>query len=591
MSDRLFDGILSVLCPLALTLVWILPTHAANALGVDDYCAPPGIEIRQVVPQLEPASSNYRYDRNHITDNEAISVVLAGNDIVVINVADGAVKMRVTLPGGPFYSFSTIYLRTEGGILYLTYKESLGRIDEQQITLRALDLATGGWLWERSVKVTAKWKGVIGEGEGASIAFYAGEIRAIFADGQMARWQLSDLTNLPTYYFEQNSFFADNKDAIGPGPSSAIGASMGDSFCAGISDNRDGLVIVNAGKSVIQKLSLEYLTLGPAVSSSSYLVARASTNSPPARGEYFFSVWNLRKPKDPPVSTIRIPFDYGLPSADLKIWKDRYLLAATTSRSTLRSETLLSVYDLASPGQAPLKIQLPVGLPGIVDMGITGKDFWFLTDLKPVAMGWVRGVADTINLAAVYVDDARGSEATGFLNFNVHVDGNFTSPVTVHLKSRSGSAREGFDYVGYDQTLTFTPESPSTVVTIPILPDTELEAYEAMILEVVEVNHAWRGNQFAIGTIFGGGISKIETMSPPPGAGDYTSFGNWAMTPEGVVAGVYDGKGGYRYYLKRLGGANWEEISCLSSGRSLYGSQIVAVRGNRVCATVSDGNP
>ena len=69
-----------------------------------------------------------------------------------------------------------------------------------------------------------------------------------------------------------------------------------------------------------------------------------------------------------------------------------------------------------------------------------------------------------------------GSESGGEIEVEVGVlQGELSGPVVVRIYTMDGTALSNTDYQGVNMTLTFSPDTTTTVITVPILNDDNVE--------------------------------------------------------------------------------------------------------------------
>ena len=64
------------------------------------------------------------------------------------------------------------------------------------------------------------------------------------------------------------------------------------------------------------------------------------------------------------------------------------------------------------------------------------------------------------------------------IQFTVELRGSFSSEMTVDVSTRDGEAQAGSDYTSLDTTVTFPPNTSSQTITVSLLDDSQVEAFE-----------------------------------------------------------------------------------------------------------------
>jgi hypothetical protein len=83
-----------------------------------------------------------------------------------------------------------------------------------------------------------------------------------------------------------------------------------------------------------------------------------------------------------------------------------------------------------------------------------------------------------------------GSEADGYVTFQVVLSAASDVPVTVHYYTYDGTALAGQDYVHANGMLTFAPGETSKIITIAIIADTMPEPYEVFYFGLTTATNA-----------------------------------------------------------------------------------------------------
>jgi hypothetical protein len=78
----------------------------------------------------------------------------------------------------------------------------------------------------------------------------------------------------------------------------------------------------------------------------------------------------------------------------------------------------------------------------------------------------------------------------GVISFKLTLNWLYSSPVTVDLATKDGSAQGGQDFTPVAETLTFAPGEREKIVSIAVTPDDEVEGFETFSLELSNVTGA-----------------------------------------------------------------------------------------------------
>ncbi len=532
-----------------MVLAGLAPVSRAIAAAMPEYQSRPGwTEVNLDDSPLQVAS-----------DDHGIAM-LVSDGIALLDSRDGTVREKITPPRGVLGNSAVI--RMENGLLYVA--ALLG----DAVVLDVYDPASGIWR-------SATAPGNPGEayGQVRALGRCRTEVRVMLSTGRLYRWNFSDLSQLPSYAIDSVS--------------TPIATAMGQDYCLGVSSNQKGLLMERNGGMVVLAFPKGYTAHDKFASSEDYLVVAVERWA----NETFQSgvlIWNKRLPATPPVY-LSIPTFYA--ERSLSIWNNRFLLIPQT-RVNVQADRLLRVIDLAKPADVPLIIPFPAGTQTAMAQGILNGDYWTVQFnpgaivSSPAQFHRFPIFASGTKLMAT-VSDAKGDERGGVLRFRVATDRAVVAPVTVHLKTRSGSAAEGADYVKWEGSVVLTAAKPSANVDVPIVDDSVLETHESMILEVVSVEGAWRERPFATGVISGSGFKSIMELSMPPGSGDGNNlYTDLAMTDAGVLAMAGVNANEYGFFLCRPGTRTWERVVNLGAYPKVgqdSGSCIRDVLGTNVC--------
>jgi len=158
---------------------------------------------------------------------------------------------------------------------------------------------------------------------------------------------------------------------------------------------------------------------------------------------------------------------------------------ATVSAGNLTAPINVSIIDdLLDENDETLRVTLSDPLGGVLVDAVA--DGTILDDDSPPLMS---------------VDDAQVSETAGSVDVPVTLDAPSGLAITAVISSRSGSATAGDDFTAANNFVSFAPGDVSRIFTVPVLDDSEAEADETFLIQLVNSSNATLGDASATVTI------------------------------------------------------------------------------------------